>query len=170
MEKVKIVSRGKTQKYTDNEYKEKLKKITNDNIICLENYSTANTSLKHYCIKHNCEFYAKPCKFTRKNNPQKGCKQCDIDYNTIKNSLGNEEFKIMLYNIWNNEFIFDDKYINSSTKVKFIHNTDTPHIYYTTPNSILSGEGCGVCRGLQACDGYNDIYTKDPEFAKLFCK
>lgn len=166
-EVIKMKPRGKTQKYTHEEYCNILESVTNGNIVCEEEYITANKPIMHYCKKHDVHFPAKPSKFTRTDH-QIGCKKCGAEYNGLNSRKSDEQFKKDLFDVWGDEFIPLEKYTTSNTKMKFLHNIKNgkPHACWTTPNSLLRGEGCGVCTGLQVCVEYNDLNTVYPDLAK----
>ena len=58
-------------------------------------------------------------------------------------------------------------YIKNSvkTQVKF---SKCGHVADISPNSYKSGQGCGVCSGLQVQRGVNDIATTHPQYTKYF--
>lgn len=161
-------TRGKTIKYTHEEYCNILKEITDNNIVCEEKYINANTPIMHYCKKHNKHFPAKPSKFTRKNNPQHGCEKCGLEAISNYKRKKDMQFKKDLYDKYGDEYVPLDEYVTSTTKMRFIHNIkNNVHLCWSTPNSLLRGESCGVCANKQIWVGYNDITTLRPDVAEL---
>lgn len=150
------------------EFDAKLKERTNGVYSRIEDYSNMTTKIKFKCNIHDNIFIASPLHALE----SKGCKCCASDKiktSSCKNRKSIEEVKDIIKELWGNEFVLlDDSYTNNNTKLKFLHNTDTPHIFYRSFNSISkkSSVGCGVCKGLQICVGYNDLNTTNPDLSK----
>lgn len=156
------------KKWDNDQYIRELNKIHNGNIISLESFNGMNNKILHKCIRHDYCFYIKPANIVYR---KQGCRYCGYEKVAIAERDSLESVKQKIFNKCGNEFeLLDDNYINNSTKMKFLHNLDdgSHHIFYTTVNHILNGQGCGVCHGQQICIGYNDIATTNPEIASLF--
>ena len=157
-----------TRKWTDEEYKEKLYEVHGGNIISLEPYKNMNTKILHRCNKHSYDYQAKPAHVVGRSQ---GCKYCALEKIGDAKRSDIEDVKQRISDIWGNEFeLLDDYYKNNNTKMLFRHNMKDgrSHTLYTTANSLLSGQGCSVCHGLQICIGFNDIATTNPYVASLF--
>ena len=159
---------SKTMKLTDEEYKQRLYEVHNGNIESLEPYVNMHTKILHRCNKHNYEWKALPHRIV---DQKQGCKYC------AREKIGNakrsniEDIKKKIFNMWENTFeLLDTEYKAINKKMLFRHNMDdgSSHTFYATVDSILSGQGCGVCTGKQVCVGYNDIATTNPYVASLF--
>lgn len=156
------------RKWDNNQYICELEKLHNGNIISLEPYHGMNNKILHKCIKHDYCFYIKPANIIYR---KQGCRYCGYEKVAMAERDTLESVKQKIYNKCGNEFVLlDDNYINNNTKMKFMHylNDGSNHIFYTTINHILNGQGCGVCHGQQISVGYNDIATTNPEVAALF--
>ena len=156
-----------TKHLTDEEYKIRLLEINKD-IELVDLYKSMNTKVLHRCKKHNKLFLQTP-----KNalEGKCGCEDCKKEKNELngKNKRTSDaNFKKQLFDKYGDEFIPLEPYVTSGTKIKFLHNIKNgeKHTFYSTPNSLLRGEGCGTCKGLQVCVGYNDLNTIFPEISK----
>lgn len=156
------------RKWTDEEYKKELEKIHGTKIVSLEPYINMTTKILHRCNKHDYNYYAKPSHVVGRGHE---CKYCALEKIKCAEKDTIENVKQKIFNIWGNEFeLLEKEYINNNTKMLFRHNLKNgkSHTFYSTSNAILSGQGCGVCHGIQICVGYNDIATTNPYVASLF--
>lgn len=154
-----------TRRISDDEYKKKLFEVHAQNIVPLESYKNMNTKILHKCLIHNNEFCAQPAKILS----GQGCRLCGLEKigNAKRDNIDN--IKDKLFEKYGNEFeLLSTTYKNNSKKMLFKHNCLTPHTFYSSSNQILNNGGCGVCHGLQVCEGYNDIATTNPYIASLF--
>ena len=127
------VCAGNKHKTTD-DYKKELN-IIYPNIIPMEEYINTGTKIKHKCLIHNYEWHISPnCLLTGGNCPI--CSGALLTHDVYC-----ERVKLINPNI---EVI--DEYINSSTSIKHRCKKDE-YVWYSTPNSILSGKGCPKCYG-----------------------
>ena len=157
-----------TRKWTDKEYKEELYKIHGDKIVSLESYQGMNTKILHRCNKHEYLYYAKPVHVVGRHQE---CKHCAYEKVAEAERDSIDIVKKKIFNACGNEYeLLENNYKNSNVKLLFKHNMPdgTSHTFCSTTNSIIQGQGCGVCAGQQVCVGYNDIATTNPYVASLF--
>ena len=64
----------------------------------------------------------------------------------ILKKLTDIEFKSRVYNLVKNEYIFQEKYINTHTHLNVLH-VQCGNIYPVTPHDFLSGRRCPFCSG-----------------------
>lgn len=154
-----------THKLSDKEYEQRLYDVTHGEIIKLEPYINMNTKITHRCTIHNIDWEIAPAKILN----GRRCRECGKEANHRKRALGLNEFSKRLTEVWGNEIIIlDDEYVDTQSKMKFLHRiNNNEHVFYSTPAALLQGEGCGVCRNLQICIGYNDLQTTRPDIAIL---
>ena len=157
-----------TKKRTTEEYKNELALVQPD-VEMLEEYVNAITPIKHRCKIHNKIYLQRPRKALE---CKCGCKECQgikmrKAYDQRKT---NNDFVKEMKDIWGNEIVPLEEYKGCYEKIKFLHNTEIPHNFVTTPSAITSkrGRGCPVCAGKQVYVGYNDIATTNPYIASLF--
>lgn len=154
-----------TRRISDDEYKEKLFEVHGNKIESLEPYKNMNTKILHKCIFHNNEFYAQPAKILS----GQGCRLCGLEKIGDAKRDNIDNLKDKIFKKYGNEFeLLSTDYKNNSTKMLFRHNCETPHTFYASANHLLNNGGCGVCHGLQVCEGYNDIATTNSYVASLF--
>ncbi len=133
---------NKSVKKSDCEFKNELAthKIHKGNIISLDMYKSANSTINLKCILCNHEWKSTP---SRVLNENKGCKKCS--HKIPKNKLSEIEFKRKLFEKRSNEIELIDSYTISSKITKFKDNK-CGHIFETTPDRILhSYTSCNIC-------------------------
>lgn len=153
-------------KYTHDEYKELLQTKRSGSIEVLEEYVNMNTPILHRCNKHGVVWKIKPAKVLS----GQGCKRCAKEKIHEKRAMSISTLKKRVFELWGEEIsLLSEKYVNQSQDLLFLHspNGGTPHQFTSTANAILSGQGCGVCRGLQIVKGYNDLSITEPSIAKF---
>lgn len=130
-------------KKTNDEFLQEAREIFGDKYTFLEDYKNAN---KKITIRHNkClhEYEVKPIDFLR----MKGkCPKCFRRKTKKKND---DFFKKEVRDLVGEEYTFVDSYIDSSTKIKCIHNNDkcNHYEYLVRPNDFLKGRRCPKCTG-----------------------
>lgn len=76
---------------------------------------------------------------------QEESKNMILEANKINNrKMTDDEFKEKVKKIYGDEYIPQEKYVNSSTKIKIFHNK-CQNIILKRPNDLLSGYQCNVC-------------------------
>ena len=126
-----------------------------------------NKKILHRCNKHDYEYLVKPSKVLMGQE----CIYCAREKIGNTHRSSKEVFLRRLTEIHGDEFeLLEEVYKNSSSKMLFRHNLKNgkSHTFYSSANSLLSKQGCGVCHGTQVCKGYNDIATTNPYVASLF--
>ena len=127
-EKVKII-RTKSHE----QYAAELKNV-NPNIIPIEKYNGANTSILHKCLVDEHEWYGIPSNILF----GAGCPKCA---GTMKKT--HEEY-VNEVSIINPDIEVVGKYINATTPILHKCKIDK-HKWYAAPTSILHGNGCPQC-------------------------
>ena len=158
---------GKTTRKTNEEYRQLLFNKQPD-VEVIDSYVNMDTKINHRCKIHNMIYLQRPAKALA---GQCGCNDClneKMKKITLSHRKTNEQYIQDVRNVWGDEIIVLEEYTTSNSKIRFLHNTETPHEFVSEANSILRGEGCGVCRGLQVCVGYNDIASTNKYIASLF--
>lgn len=157
---------ARTQKFlkTHEQYVEELKSL-NPNIIVLEQYVGANTSILHKCSIHNTEWMAQPTNILQ----GKGCPDCANDARAKNNGITREEYINRLF-IENPTVEIIGEYINARTKT--LHHCLIHDIYWEIrPDSALNKKsGCPQCKierfsvtKTKTRDEYiNQLSTKNP--------
>ena len=100
------------KRYTDNEFKEIIKRVHNDKIIVLGEYKNSKTKILVKNIVCNHEWEAIPHVLINGH----GCPKCSKRYGNTT-----EEFKKEVFNLVGDEYILKSDYINNKTKVKILH-------------------------------------------------
>lgn len=80
--------------------------------------------------------------------------------------LTNEEFlqKLKDKNI---PYIPLEEYKNGNTKIKWLCDKHSTHIFEMRPRAIFDGQGCPYCSGNKLLVGYNDCWTIRPDVATM---
>ena len=155
------------KKKTHDEFIENLF-VVNPKVDVLEKYVNAKTKIKIKCKKCNQVWSATPSNLLN----GYGCPNC---YGTPKKT--NEQF-IKELKEKNPDVLPLEKYVDAKTKIKLKCNI-CGHVWYNTPNSILSGRRCPMCFGtpkktnkkfleemrekkpyVEVLEEYNDAHTK----------
>lgn len=161
---------NKKIRLTTKEYNKRLSEKIGPYIYCIDEYVDMHTKIQHKCDKHNVIFVKNPMHALR----SRGCPQCAEEaYNshTSKRASNISEVALKVEEIFHGEIVVCKdygNYKNNTSEIKCIHTMEdgTSHVFYSTANSLLNGSGCGVCRGLQVCVGYNDLNTTNNDIVK----
>jgi len=136
-------------------------KIVNPNIIILGEYINNKTKIKCKCNIDNTEWMVKP------NNllSGSGCPVCGKKKQISKIVKTNQEFLEQLNNI------------NPNIEVLSTYKGNRKHVlcrckidnyqWDNTPTHLLYGQGCPLCSNRAIKIGTNDLWTTNPEIAKL---
>jgi len=124
------------KKKTTEEFKKELYELEENDYILLSEYINNNTNV---IIKHNVdycgfEYPVKPSNFLTGNR----CPKCRGMYRTT------DEFKLMVKDLYGEEYSVLGEYINSITPLLMKHNYCNI-IWDTTPNKFLNGDKCPQC-------------------------
>ena len=133
-------------------------------VLVLGKYNGNRTPITHYCSKHNVQWDVSPFNFLQHSN---GCKSCQKDaldnYNKNRRKT-HEQFLTELYDL-NIEATPLNEYNGCHNKISFM--CKNGHVWSSTPHDVLSGCGCPYCAGSRTLDGFNDLWTTDPDVASM---
>jgi len=118
-----------TPKKSNNEFLKEVHDLVGDEYTFLEKYVNTNTRLKVIHNKCGYEYEVTPNGFLNKKNR---CPKC---YGTPKKS--NKEFTKEVYDLVGKEYTFLEKYVNTNTRLKVIHNK-CGYEYEVTPNGFFN--------------------------------
>lgn len=156
-----------TERLTEEEYKARLFEVNKD-VELDDNYKSMLTKTWHRCKIHDTRYLQTPKNALENKCGCEVCQKGKAAINGKRKRTSDEDFKKQLFEKYNDEYIPLEPYVTSDTKIKFLHNikNDKNHTFYSTPNSLLNGQGCGVCTGKQICIGYNDLNTVRPDLSQ----
>ena len=126
-----------SKKKTTEEFKEEVKRLTNNEYKVMEEYKGTNIKIK---MKHNlCNsvFDVKPNMFLNMGT------RCPYCYGNRKKTT--EEFKEEIFNLVGNEYELISKYDGNKKKVTLKHNCG--YEYEVAPVRFISGDRCPKCSG-----------------------
>jgi len=146
---------SQNSKYTQVSFEEKINSI-NSNIQILGKYINAKTKIHCRCKKDEYEWYPLPSDLLSGAGCPKCCNQIKYTQRTLI-----EKLKNICPNI-----IILGKYKNCVSKIHCKCKIDN---YEWNPivNNLLNGQGCPVCSNHNVLRGINDMWTTNPELAKL---
>lgn len=126
-----------TKRKTDEEFKQEIYTLVDDEYTFLDQYVNTMTKLR---VKHN------KCNHTYQVAPAKFLvgRRCPYCYGNAKKT--DKEFKQEVYNLVGDEYTFLDKYVDAKTKIKVKHNK-CGNIYNVKPNNFINGSRCHYCYG-----------------------
>lgn len=151
------------RKKTQEEYEKQLHKKA-PHIQVRGIYNGNRTPIEHYCLKHKIAWDIAP--FNILQHPT-GCKEC---VNEIMEKYYNDKRKT------DKQFRKEVETLGSGIKPKgtykgthkhMLFECKFGHIWPSTPHDILDGYGCPFCAGNAVLQGYNDLWTTNPEMAKM---
>lgn len=148
---------------TQEEYEQQVKGKA-PHIIVSGQYNGNRVPIEHYCMKHNVYWDVSPFNFLQHSN---GCEQCqkevlDEYYKKIRKT--NEQFIIEVEALGTG-IVPIEEYHGCHKSMQF--KCKYGHIWYSTPHDILDGYGCPYCAGQKILIGFNDLWTTDPDVAKM---
>ena len=129
-----------SKKLTQEEFEDKLKKVHNGKIICLDKYINNSTKIRFKHIVCNHEWTATPSNVLNGTS----CPECAYKIRKQKCVKTHEQFLEDVRKIHDNSIEVLEKYINALTPISFKCNT-CGHIWKSKPNDILNGHGCLQC-------------------------
>ncbi|ASU00093.1 homing endonuclease [Bacillus phage PBS1] len=137
---------------TNEEFINRVKKVTKNDYTFLEKYNGTNNNLK---VIHNICGY-KYC--VSPNNFLNGGKRCPKCANNIKRT--NKEFVNEISKLVGEEYTFLDEYINTDTPIKIIHNI-CGHKYKTSPKEFIHRNSrCPKCNFLNNESFFSKVIKK----------
>ena len=127
---------GKNIKKEHETFEKQLLKIHKGKIELLEQYKNARTPMKVKCLVDEYIWECTPSDLIR----GRGCPRCagNERYTT-------ETYKKKIFDLYMNEYVVLDEYINSKTKILVKH-TVCNHKWSVTPSSLIAGYGCPKCQ------------------------
>lgn len=120
--------------------------IKNPNIMVLEDYAGANTSIIHKCIKHNISWKITPSDALKGH----GCPECHKEKMRQNLALSQEEYVERVTHVNPNVEVIGE-YVNANTPILhkcILHNEE----WVSPPSTILLGCGCHKCRSEKISD------------------
>lgn len=149
-------------KCTHEEFMEKFKQYPSyEHIIILDKYINSSTKLRYMCKYCHKEHYASPNQLSK---TKSGCRCKDIPRNTLKKS--HSEYLEDLRNRNISDIVPIEEYLGKSTKS--LHKCLVCNYEWkVTPQNILNGHGCPVHTNRAVVCGINDMWTTNPELARL---
>lgn len=151
--------------FDDEDYQKLLDKRFDGNIICLESVKASNTSIKHFCKKHQYEYMSPPARVLQN---KYGCKFCGAEAHTQSLEEKLEKTKKRIFELVGNEYEIVDGFTAIDDMAKFRHNCKNgeKHYFDMTPTSfIYRGSRC-CCENpsiSRVIPGFNDIHTTRPD-------
>lgn len=151
------------RKKTQEEYEQQVKNKA-PHVIVKGKYSGNRTPIEHYCLIHKVLWCVSPFNFLQ--HPT-GCEYCQKEVmnqhiESVKKT--DEQFRQEVVALGTG-IIPLERYQGSRVKIQF--QCKELHVWYSTPHDILSGYGCPYCSGQQVLKGYNDLWTTNPDVAKM---
>ena len=151
--------------FDDEDYQKLLDERFDGNIICLESVKASNTSIKHFCKKHQYEYMSPPARVLQN---KYGCKFCGAEAHTQSLEEKLEKTKKRIFELVGNEYEIVDGFTAIDDMAKFRHNCKNgeKHYFDMTPTSfIYRGSRC-YCENpsiSRVILGFNDIHTTRPD-------
>ena len=151
--------------FDDEDYQKLLDERFDGNIICLESVKASNTSIKHFCKKHQYEYMSPPARVLQN---KYGCKFCGAEAHTQSLEEKLEKTKKRIFELVGNEYEIVDGFTVIDDMAKFRHNCENgeKHYFDMTPTSfIYRGSRC-YCENpsiSRVIPGFNDIHTTRPD-------
>ena len=151
--------------YDNENYRKLLDEKFSGNIVCLEDVQASNTSIKHFCKKHQYEYKSSPARVLLN---QYGCKYCGADSHTQSDEERFENVKNRIYELVGDEYEIVDNFTVMENMAKFKHNCKNGEVHYfdMTPSSfIYRGSRCYCQNGSMSrvIQEFNDIHTTRPD-------
>jgi len=147
--------RSKSIVYTTENFKEKIS-IINPNIIILGEYINSITDILCRCAIDGNEWYTKPIVLIR----GCGCPKCSGVYKRNENEFIEELSRINP----DIEIVGEYKRIKKRLLVKCLKCNGE---WNPVAQTLLAGYGCPYCSNQKILIGFNDMWTTNPELAKL---
>lgn len=127
-------------------------------------YQGNRVKIGHYCTIHDVNWDVSPFNFLQHPN---GCYKCQNEalekyYNTRRKT--DVQFRQEV-DALGTGIIPMEEYKGTHERMSFM--CQEGHIWPSTPHDILDGYGCPFCAGNAVLKGYNDLWTTNPEIAKM---
>ena len=148
------------KKITHEEFVNKIKERNKRNITILGEYQGTNKKIKVICNNCGDVWDAWPSDLLSNH----GCMRCGKKRAGMKLALSHDEFLSRIQECSPNVTVIS-RYVNFYTDVTVKY--DCNHILDVDPKILLRGNGCPYCSGHRVLVGFNDVWTTNPEIAKL---
>lgn len=127
-------------------------------------YQGNRIKIEHYCTVHDIRWDVSPFNFLQHPN---GCIECQNEvlqryYDTRRKT--DEQFRKEVAALGTG-IAPRGEYRGTHEKMPF--ECKLGHVWPSTPHDILDGYGCPFCSGNAVLKGYNDLWTTNPEMAKM---
>lgn len=139
---------GETTVVSVKEIKDELQKKFGDKISFIsiknEKVISKQSYIEVYCNKHNFKYSEKISNILK----SKGCEKCSLDSRTSKRRTSTNKLIKQIYEVHREliKVVNPQDYINTETKLKFKCHKQKHGIFSASPHSIISGNGCPVCK------------------------
>lgn len=148
------------KKITHEEFINKVKEKNKRNITIIGEYCGTDEKIKAMCNNCGHIWDARPADLLRNH----GCMKCGKKKTRDKLSLSRNEF-ISRVNAINPNVTIIGQYVNLYTNITVKY--DCGHVADVHPSILLKGNGCPYCSGHRVLVGFNDVWTTNPDVAKL---
>lgn len=151
--------------YNNEDYQKLLDEKFDGNIVCIEDVKASNTSIKHFCNRHQYEYQSPPARVLLN---QYGCKYCAAEARTQSDEERFENVKKRIFELVGNEYEIVGGFTTIEDMANFKHNLPNGETHYfdMTPTSfIYRGSRC-YCQNpsiSRVIVGFNDIHTTRPD-------
>lgn len=127
-------------------------------------YVNNRTPIEHYCVKHDISWDVSPFNFLQHPN---GCKECqrEILNKFVDSRRKTDEQFVDEVKALGTGIMPRGKYLGSRVMMPF--ECRYGYIWDSTPHDVLEGYGCPYCAGQKVLIGFNDLWTTDPDIAKM---
>jgi hypothetical protein len=153
--------RRKTQEEYEKQVEEKA-----SHVIVTGKYDGNRTPIEHYCLKHNISWDVSPFNFLQHPTGCKCCQEEAMSRHIASIQKTDEQFKKEV-NALGTGIIPMSEYKGCHVKMPF--QCAEAHVWISTPHDVLEGYGCPYCAGQKVLVGFNDLWTTDPDIAKMLC-
>jgi len=144
-------------KKTQEQFEKEVHDLVGDEYTILGKYINMSTKV---LVKHNIcgnEWFITPSKFLA----GRRCSKC---FGTHKRTT--KEFKEIVFSLVKDEYTVLSNYTNTNKHILMKHNK-CGQTWNITPSNFLNGYRCPVCSSHKIVKGINDMWTTNPELAKL---
>lgn len=133
-------------------------------IAVIGQYRGSRVKIEHYCTTHDVSWNVSPFNFLQHPN---GCSECQNEvlekyYDTIRKT--DTQFRQEVEEL-NAGVVPLEEY--KGTHEKMLFECKYGHSWISTPHDILDGYGCPFCAGNATLKGFNDLWTTNPDMAKM---
>lgn len=128
------------KKKTNEEFKQDVYNLVEDEYIFLESYINTDTKIKVLHAECNKTYFVTPNKFFS----NRRCPHCKGKRLSTKNSWGQEKFIEEVESLYGSEYVVIGEYVNAHTEIKIKHAVCGETEAYK-PYSFINGKRCSEC-------------------------